>query len=93
MSGGTIAFHPGILRYLTNIHAELTPVRSWLVIAIFSFAFNHINGFFLISLFAGVFTSIATFIKTDFLFMVRTSSFLVVLLWLGLILVSGFPYS
>mgnify|MGYP006101158813 FL=1 len=64
VSGGTIAFITGIYDTLLESIRRMNPS----VLALwkregFKTAFNHINGFFLISLFAGVFTSIATFAK------------------------------
>ena len=64
VSGGTIAFITGIYDTLLESIRRMNPS----VLALwkregFKNAFNHINGFFLISLFAGVFTSIATFAK------------------------------
>ena len=64
VSGGTIAFITGIYDTLLESIRRMNPS----VLALwkregFKTAFNHNNGFFLISLFAGVFTSIATFAK------------------------------
>ncbi|MEH0667381.1 DUF368 domain-containing protein [Vibrio scophthalmi] len=64
VSGGTIAFITGIydtlLESIRRINPSLIGVVKRDGIAA---AFSHINGLFLISLFAGVFTSIATLAK------------------------------
>ncbi|MEH0689067.1 DUF368 domain-containing protein [Vibrio cholerae] len=64
VSGGTIAFITGIydtlLESIRRINPSLIGVVKREGIAA---AFSHINGLFLISLFAGVFTSIATLAK------------------------------
>ncbi len=64
VSGGTIAFITGIYDTLLESIRRINPsvLGLWKREG-FQAAFNHINGFFLISLFAGVFTSIATFAK------------------------------
>tara|TARA_B100001057_G_C22752656_1_gene912423 strand:- start:112 stop:1032 length:921 start_codon:yes stop_codon:yes gene_type:complete len=64
VSGGTIAFITGIYDKLLESIRRINPsvLGLWKREG-FKTAFNHINGFFLISLFAGVFTSIATFAK------------------------------
>ena len=64
VSGGTIAFITGIYDTLLESIRRMNPsvLGLWKREG-FKNAFNHINGFFLISLFAGVFTSIATFAK------------------------------
>ncbi|CAK1971042.1 putative membrane protein [Vibrio crassostreae] len=64
VSGGTIAFITGIYDTLLESIRRINPsvLGLWKREG-FKSAFNHINGFFLISLFAGVFTSIATFAK------------------------------
>ena len=64
VSGGTIAFITGIYDTLLESirRMNLSVLGLWKREG-FKNAFNHINGFFLISLFAGVFTSIATFAK------------------------------
>ena len=64
VSGGTIAFITGIYDTLLESIRRINPsvLGLWKREG-FKAAFNHINGFFLISLFAGVFTSIATFAK------------------------------
>ena len=64
VSGGTIAFITGIYDTLLESIRRINPsvLGLWKRKG-FKAAFSHINGFFLISLFAGVFTSIATFAK------------------------------
>ena len=64
VSGGTIAFITGIYDKLLESIRRINPsvLGLWKREG-FKAALNHINGFFLISLFAGVFTSIATFAK------------------------------
>ncbi len=64
VSGGTIAFITGIYDTLLESIRRINPsvLGLWKREG-FKAALNHINGFFLISLFAGVFTSIATFAK------------------------------
>lgn len=64
VSGGTIAFITGIYDTLLESIRRINPT----VLGIwkregFKAAFNHINGFFLIALFGGVLTSIATLAK------------------------------
>jgi putative membrane protein len=64
VSGGTIAFITGIYDTLLESIRRINPsligvVKREGIVA----AFSHINGLFLISLFAGVFTSIATLAK------------------------------
>lgn len=64
VSGGTIAFITGIYDTLLESIRRINPT----VLGIwkrdgFKAAFNHINGWFLIALFGGVFTSIATLAK------------------------------
>ncbi len=64
VSGGTIAFITGIYDTLLESIRRINPsVLGLWKRGGFKAAFSHINGFFLISLFAGVFTSIATFAK------------------------------
>ncbi|KIF52831.1 DUF368 domain-containing protein [Vibrio owensii] len=64
VSGGTIAFITGIYDTLLESIRRINPslFSIWKKDG-FKAAFNHINGFFLISLFAGIFTSIATLAK------------------------------
>lgn len=64
VSGGTIAFITGIYDTLLESIRRINPsvLGLWKREG-FKAAFDHINGLFLISLFAGVFTSIATFAK------------------------------
>ncbi|HDM8132694.1 TPA: DUF368 domain-containing protein [Vibrio harveyi] len=64
VSGGTIAFITGIYDTLLESIRRINPslFSIWKKDG-FKGAFNHINGFFLISLFAGIFTSIATLAK------------------------------
>ena len=64
VSGGTIAFITGIYDTLLESIRRINPsvLGLWKREG-FKAALNHINGFFLISLFAGVFTSIATLAK------------------------------
>ncbi|MEG3219264.1 DUF368 domain-containing protein [Vibrio gigantis] len=64
VSGGTIAFITGIYDTLLESIRRINPsvLGLWKREG-FKAAFGHINGLFLISLFAGVFTSIATFAK------------------------------
>lgn len=64
VSGGTIAFITGIYDTLLESIRCINPnlLGVWKREG-FKAAFNHINGWFLISLFGGVFTSIATLAK------------------------------
>ncbi|GLR06659.1 DUF368 domain-containing protein [Vibrio hyugaensis] len=64
VSGGTIAFITGIYDTLLESIRRINPslFSIWKKDG-FKAAFNHINGFFLISLFTGIFTSIATLAK------------------------------
>ncbi len=64
VSGGTIAFITGIYDTLLESIRRINPslLGIWKREG-FKAAFNHINGFFLIALFGGVFTSIATLAK------------------------------
>jgi putative membrane protein len=64
VSGGTIAFITGIYDTLLESIRRINPsvLGLWKREG-FITAFNHLNGFFLISLFAGIFTSIATLAK------------------------------
>lgn len=64
VSGGTIAFITGIYDTLLESIRRINPslLGIWKRDG-FKAAFNHINGFFLIALFGGVFTSIATLAK------------------------------
>lgn len=64
VSGGTIAFITGIYDTLLESIRRINPsiLRIWKREG-FAAAFKHINGFFLISLFAGILTSIATLAK------------------------------
>ncbi len=64
VSGGTIAFITGIYDTLLESIRRINPslLGIWKREG-FASAFNHINGFFLISLFAGIITSIATLAK------------------------------
>ncbi len=64
VSGGTIAFITGIYDTLLESIRRINPsvLGIWKREG-FKAAFNHINGFFLISLFGGVFISIATLAK------------------------------
>lgn len=64
VSGGTIAFITGIYDTLLESIRRINPslFSIWKKDG-FKAAFSHINGFFLISLFAGIFTSIATLAK------------------------------
>ncbi|MGR5068313.1 MULTISPECIES: DUF368 domain-containing protein [Vibrio] len=64
VSGGTIAFITGIYDTLLESIRRINPslFSIWRRDG-FKAAFNHINGFFLISLFTGVFTSIVTLAK------------------------------
>lgn len=64
VSGGTIAFITGIYDTLLESIRRINPsvLGIWKRDG-FKAAFNHINGFFLLSLFGGVFTSIATLAK------------------------------
>jgi len=64
VSGGTIAFITGIYDTLLESIRRINPslFGIWKREG-FKAAFNHINGFFLISLFGGIFTSIATLAK------------------------------
>jgi putative membrane protein len=64
VSGGTIAFITGIYDTLLESIRRINPsvLGIWKREG-FKAAFNHINGLFLISLFGGVFTSIATLAK------------------------------
>ena len=64
VSGGTIAFITGIYDTLLESIRRINPsiLRLWQKDG-FKAAFNHINGWFLISLFGGIFTSIATLAK------------------------------
>ncbi|MGD8172105.1 DUF368 domain-containing protein [Vibrio sp. TRT 21S02] len=61
VSGGTIAFITGIYDTLLESIRRVNPsvLKIWKNEG-FSAAFNHINGFFLIALFGGILTSIAT---------------------------------
>lgn len=64
VSGGTIAFITGIYDTLLESIRRINPsIFGILKRDGFKAAFNHINGFFLLSLFGGVFTSIATLAK------------------------------
>ncbi len=64
VSGGTIAFITGIYDTLLESIRRINPslLGIWKRDG-FKAAFNHINGFFLLSLFGGVFISIATLAK------------------------------
>ncbi|KJR30839.1 DUF368 domain-containing protein [Vibrio navarrensis] len=64
VSGGTIAFITGIYDTLLESIRRINPsiFRLWKAQG-FTAAFQHINGFFLIALFGGVLTSIATLAK------------------------------
>ncbi|MFV8451389.1 DUF368 domain-containing protein [Vibrio campbellii] len=64
VSGGTIAFITGIYDTLLESIRRINPslFSIWKKDG-FKAAFSHINGLFLISLFAGIFTSIATLAK------------------------------
>lgn len=64
VSGGTIAFITGIYDTLLESIRRINPsvIGIWKREG-FKAAFNHINGFFLIALFGGVLTSIATLAK------------------------------
>ncbi|WP_186174946.1 DUF368 domain-containing protein [Vibrio jasicida] len=64
VSGGTIAFITGIYDTLLESIRRINPslFSIWKKDG-FKAAFSHINGFFLTSLFAGIFTSIATLAK------------------------------
>ncbi|HHX8486216.1 TPA: DUF368 domain-containing protein [Vibrio diabolicus] len=64
VSGGTIAFITGIYDTLLESIRRINPslFSIWRKKGVKA-AFNHINGFFLIALFAGIFTSIATLAK------------------------------
>ena len=64
VSGGTIAFITGIYDTLLESIRRINPslFSIWRKEGVKA-AFNHINGFFLIALFAGIFTSIATLAK------------------------------
>ncbi|NIY90715.1 DUF368 domain-containing protein [Vibrio diazotrophicus] len=64
VSGGTIAFITGIYDTLLESIRRINPslLGIWKREG-FAAAFQYINGFFLISLFAGIFTSIATLAK------------------------------
>ena len=64
VSGGTFAFITGIYDTLLESIRRINPslFSIWKKDG-FKAAFSHINGFFLISLFAGIFTSIATLAK------------------------------
>lgn len=64
VSGGTIAFITGIYDTLLESIRRINPsiFRLWKAQG-FKAAFKHINGFFLIALFGGVLTSIATLAK------------------------------
>ncbi|MGF1910084.1 DUF368 domain-containing protein [Vibrio kasasachensis] len=64
VSGGTIAFITGIYDTLLESIRRINPslLGVWKREG-FEAAFNHINGWFLISLFGGIFTSIATLAK------------------------------
>ena len=64
VSGGTIAFITGIYDTLLESIRRINPslFSIWKKDG-FKATFSHINGFFLISLFAGIFTSIATLAK------------------------------
>ena len=64
VSGGTIAFITGIYDTLLESIRRVNPrlLILWKQQG-FKAAFNHINGFFLISLFGGIITSILTFAK------------------------------
>lgn len=64
VSGGTIAFITGIYDTLLESIRRINPsvLRIWKQQG-FSAAFSHINGLFLIALFGGVLTSIATLAK------------------------------
>ncbi|EGU46177.1 hypothetical protein VII00023_16656 [Vibrio ichthyoenteri ATCC 700023] len=64
VSGGTIAFITGIYDTLLESIRRINPtvLRIWKREG-FKAAFSHINGLFLIALFGGVFTSIATLAK------------------------------
>ncbi|UTZ23732.1 DUF368 domain-containing protein [Vibrio campbellii] len=64
VSGGTIAFITGIYDTLLESIRRINPslFSIWKKDG-FKAAFSHINGFFMISLFAGIFTSIATLAK------------------------------
>ncbi|MGY3572496.1 DUF368 domain-containing protein [Vibrio paucivorans] len=64
VSGGTIAFITGIYDTLLESIRRINPsvLGIWKREG-FKAAFNHINGFFLIALFGGVLTSIATLAK------------------------------
>ncbi|UGA57760.1 DUF368 domain-containing protein [Vibrio sp. VB16] len=64
VSGGTIAFITGIYDTLLESIRRVNPrlLILWKQQG-FKVAFNHINGFFLISLFGGIITSILTFAK------------------------------
>lgn len=64
VSGGTIAFITGIYDTLLESIRRINPsvIKIWRTEG-FKAAFNHINGFFLIALFGGVLTSIATLAK------------------------------
>ncbi|WP_100751653.1 DUF368 domain-containing protein [Vibrio salilacus] len=64
VSGGTIAFITGIYDTLLESIRRINPnvIGIWKREG-FKAAFNHINGRFLLALFAGVFTSIATLAK------------------------------
>ncbi len=64
VSGGTIAFITGIYDTLLESIRRINPsvIKIWRAEG-FKAAFNHINGFFLIALFGGVLTSIATLAK------------------------------
>ncbi len=65
VSGGTIAFITGIYDTLLESIRRINPpslFSIWRKEGVKA-VFNHINGFFLIALFAGIFTSIATLAK------------------------------
>lgn len=90
VSGGTIAFITGIYDILLESIRRVNP-RLFILWKQqgFKVAFNHINGFFLISLFGGIITSILTFAKLISWLLVNHS----IPLWsffFGLILVSVF---
>ena len=90
VSGGTIAFITGIYATLLESIRRINPsvFGIWKREG-FKAAFNHINGWFLISLFGGVFTSIATLAKL-ISWLLATHPIPIWSFFFGLILVSVF---
>lgn len=90
VSGGTIAFITGIYDTLLESIRRINPsvIGIWRREG-FKAAFNHINGWFLLSLFGGVFTSIATLAKL-ISWLLATHPIPIWSFFFGLILVSVF---